>query len=104
MSKQALETIDQLAELIDLSDYISRITHPLVRTIDKNADLRDTAMDTLCSLVTQLGRKFCIFVPMVQKVVTKHKINHRRLVYARLSSILNYTSMDLQVGDFGFYD
>lgn len=78
VSKQALETIDQLAELIDLSDYISRITHPLVRTIDKNADLRDTAMDTLCSLVTQLGRKFCMFVPMVQKVVIKHKINNRR--------------------------
>ncbi|KAH1016334.1 serine/threonine-protein kinase Tor isoform X2 [Dendroctonus ponderosae] len=77
VSKQALETIDQLAEVIDLSDYISRITHPLVRTIDKNPELRDTAMDTLCSLVTQLGRKFCIFVPMVQKVLVKHKINHR---------------------------
>lgn len=26
----------------------------------------------------QLGRKFCIFVPMVQKVVTKHKIQNRK--------------------------
>ncbi|KAL1494336.1 hypothetical protein ABEB36_009951 [Hypothenemus hampei] len=78
VSRQALETIDQLAELIDLSNYTSRITHPLVRTIDKNSDLRETAMDTLCSLVAQLGRKFCIFVPMVQKVVSKHKIVNRR--------------------------
>lgn len=78
VSKQALETIDQIAESIDLSDYISRLTHPLVRTIDKNPDLRDTALDTLCSLVTQLGRRFQVFVPMVQKVVAKHKINNRR--------------------------
>ncbi|XP_050299177.1 serine/threonine-protein kinase Tor [Anthonomus grandis grandis] len=78
VSKQALETIDQLAELIDLSDYTSRITHPLVRVIDKNPELRDTAMDTLCSLVMQLGKKFRIFVPMVQKVVIKHKICNRR--------------------------
>ncbi|XP_066259712.1 serine/threonine-protein kinase mTor [Euwallacea similis] len=92
VSKQALETIDQLAELIDLSDYISRITHPLVRTIDRNPELRDTAMDTLCSLVTQLGRKFCIFVPMVQRVVVKHKINHRRWE-TLVSSIENDSTM-----------
>lgn len=78
VQKQALETIDQLAEILDFSDYISRIVHPLVRTIDNCPELRTTAMEALCSLVTQLGRKFCIFVPMVQKVLTKHKIQNKK--------------------------
>nr|CAH7722994.1 unnamed protein product [Callosobruchus chinensis] len=78
VSKQALETIDQLAEILDFSDYISRIIHPLVRTIDNSPELRPAAMDCLCSLVLQMGRKFCIFVPLVQKVLNKHKIQNRR--------------------------
>lgn len=78
VSKQALETIDQLAEILDFSDFISRIVHPLVRTIDNSPDLRPAAMECLCSLVMQLGRKFCIFVPMVQKVLNKHKIQNRK--------------------------
>ncbi|XP_018572076.1 serine/threonine-protein kinase Tor [Anoplophora glabripennis] len=78
VSKQALETIDQLAEILDFSDFISRIIHPLVRTIDNSPDLRPAAMECLCSLVMQLGRKFCIFVPMVQKVLNKHKIQNRK--------------------------
>ncbi|XP_060521647.1 serine/threonine-protein kinase mTor [Cylas formicarius] len=92
VSKQALETIDQLAYIIDLSDYVSRIIHPLVRTMDKNAELREKAMDTLCSLVSQLGRKFCLFVPMVQKVVQKHKIQNKRWEHL-VSSIETETTM-----------
>lgn len=68
VSKQALETIDYLADILDFSDFISRIIHPLVRTFDTNPELRPTAMDTLVSLVIQLGRKYIIFIPLVQKV------------------------------------
>lgn len=78
VSKKALETIDQLAEIIDFSDYISRIVHPLVRTIDLFPELRITAMDTTCSLMQQLNRKFAIFVPLIQKVMIKHKIQHSK--------------------------
>ncbi|KAJ8929828.1 hypothetical protein NQ314_017426 [Rhamnusium bicolor] len=78
VSKQALETIDQLAEILDFSDFVSRIVHPLVRTIDNYPELRPAAMECLCSLVMQLGRKFCVFVPMVQKILNKHKIQNRR--------------------------
>ncbi len=35
-------------------------------------------MDTLASLVMQLGRKFQIFIPMVNKVLTRHKIQHQK--------------------------
>lgn len=74
----ALETIDRMSDTLDLTDYASRIIHPLVRTMDTSSELQNTAMDTLCALIIQLGQKFSIFVPMVNKVVTKHKIVHQR--------------------------
>lgn len=92
VSKRAIETIDQLAEIIDLSDFVSRIVHPLVRTIDNFPELRPTAMDTLCSLVQQLGRKFSVFVPMIQKVMSKHKIQHSRFDML-VSKIQNETTL-----------
>ncbi|XP_063917186.1 serine/threonine-protein kinase mTOR isoform X2 [Zophobas morio] len=98
VSKKALETIDQLAEIIDFSDFISRIVHPLVRTIDNCPELRPTAMDTLCSLMQQLGRKFSIFVPLIQKVMSKHKIQHSKFDML-VSKIQNETTL-AEDGDF----
>ncbi|KAL5013846.1 hypothetical protein ScPMuIL_008116 [Solemya velum] len=74
----ALETIDRLTDTLDLTDFASRIIHPLVRTIDTTPELQQTALDMLCALVSQLGYKFQIFIPMVDKVVTKHRIPHQR--------------------------
>lgn len=74
VSRQALETVDHLADSLDFTDFASRIVHPLVRTLDQSPELRSTAMDTLCALVIQLGKKFQIFIPLVQKTMTKHKI------------------------------
>ncbi|KAB0400137.1 hypothetical protein E2I00_010282, partial [Balaenoptera physalus] len=55
--KAALETVDRLTESLDFTDYASRIIHPIVRTLDQSPELRPTAMDTLSSLVFQLGKK-----------------------------------------------
>lgn len=73
-SKEALETIDQLSDTLDFTEYASRIIHALVRSMDQTPELRSTAIDTLCSLVLQLGRKYEIFIPLVNRVVTKHRI------------------------------
>lgn len=75
IAKHAMETVKELACILDFSDFISRIVHPLVRTMDTNPELRGEAMSTLCSLGLQLGRKFNIFVPLVAKVMAKHKIS-----------------------------
>uniref|UniRef100_A0A224XHF0 Serine/threonine-protein kinase TOR n=1 Tax=Panstrongylus lignarius TaxID=156445 RepID=A0A224XHF0_9HEMI len=77
-SKLAMETIDHLSDTLDFTDYASRIIHPLVRSLDTNPELRSTAMDTLCSLIVQLGKKYSIFVPLVNKIITKHKISCHR--------------------------
>ncbi|XP_076166943.1 serine/threonine-protein kinase Tor isoform X1 [Ptiloglossa arizonensis] len=78
VNKVALETVDHLADTLDFTDFASRIVHPLVRTLDQCPELRNTAMDTLCALVIQLGRKYQIFISLVQKVMTKHKIINAR--------------------------
>lgn len=46
-----------------------------VRSLDQTPDLRNTAMETLCALVMQLGRKYRIFVPLVSRVISRHRIN-----------------------------
>lgn len=58
----ALETLDRLTESLDFTDYASRIIHPIVRTLDSTPELRSTSMDTLSSLVFQLGKKVTIAV------------------------------------------
>lgn len=70
----ALETLDRLTESLDFTDYASRIIHPIVRALDSTPDLRATAMDTLSSLVFQLGKKVakavpgaCNYVAIIQK-------------------------------------
>lgn len=58
----ALETLDRLTESLDFTDYASRIIHPIVRTLDSTPELRSTSMDTLSSLVFQLGKKVAVAV------------------------------------------
>lgn len=70
----ALETINYLAEILDFTDFSSRILHPLVRVLDNYPEMRITALGTLCSMVIQLGKNYLIFVPLVNKVLQKHKI------------------------------
>lgn len=69
LRKRAIQTIDGLSKRVNFSDHSSRIVHPLVRVLDgSNNELRMSVMDTLCSLVIQLGSDFAIFVPTINKV------------------------------------
>uniref|UniRef100_A0A6I8SE13 Serine/threonine-protein kinase TOR n=1 Tax=Xenopus tropicalis TaxID=8364 RepID=A0A6I8SE13_XENTR len=92
--KVALETVDRLTESLDFTDYASRIIHPIVRTLDMSPDLRITAMDTLSSLVFQLGKKYHIFIPMVNKVLQKHRILHQRYEVLTCRILKGYTLAD----------
>nr|NP_524891.1 mechanistic target of rapamycin, isoform A [Drosophila melanogaster]Q9VK45.1 RecName: Full=Serine/threonine-protein kinase mTor; AltName: Full=Target of rapamycin; AltName: Full=mechanistic Target of rapamycin [Drosophila melanogaster]AAF53237.1 mechanistic target of rapamycin, isoform A [Drosophila melanogaster]CCB63099.1 target for rapamycin [Drosophila melanogaster]CCB63100.1 target for rapamycin [Drosophila melanogaster]CCB63101.1 target for rapamycin [Drosophila melanogaster]CCB63102. len=74
VSMVALETINNLACQLDFTDFSSRIIHPLVRVLDAEPELRDQAMTTLRSLAKQLGKKYLVFVPMVQRTLNKHRI------------------------------
>ncbi|XP_029434781.1 serine/threonine-protein kinase mTOR isoform X2 [Rhinatrema bivittatum] len=92
--KAALDTVDHLTESLDFTDYASRIIHPIVRTLDASPELRLTAMDTLSSLVFQLGKKYQIFIPMVNKVLVRHRINHQRYDVLICRIVKGYTLAD----------
>lgn len=69
LRKRAVLTIDGLTRCVNFSDHASRIIHPLVRSLSTpNNELRNAIMDTLSSLVLQLGSEFAIFVPTINKV------------------------------------
>ena len=76
--KSSLEAIDKLSDCLDFSDYAGRIIHPLIRVIDNCPELRPSAMDVLAAIVLQLGKKYKIFIPMVDKILKKHRISHQR--------------------------
>ncbi len=64
----AIRTIGQLSRKVNFCDHASQIIHPLIRTISTGDEqLKRIAMDTLCSLVLQLGPSYAIFIPMVNK-------------------------------------
>lgn len=90
----ALETIDKWTDNLDITDYASLVIHPIVRTLDQSAPLRNTAMDTLCALVVQLGRKYHFFIPAVDKILRKHNIKHQRydILICRIIKVRNWNN------------
>ncbi|KAF2071336.1 hypothetical protein CYY_007349 [Polysphondylium violaceum] len=75
----SIQTIGRLCKKLNFSDYASRIIHPLARVLDVpgDNDLREDALNTLCSLVYQLGSDYAIFIPMVGKVLSKREISNQ---------------------------
>ncbi|RXK37153.1 atypical/PIKK/FRAP protein kinase [Tremella mesenterica] len=77
LRKAALKTTGQLCRKVNFSDHASQIIHPLVRTLENSdGELRSIAMDTLCVLVLQFGPDYAIFIPLVNKVLLEHRIQH----------------------------
>ena len=46
--------------------------------MDNTPELRKSAMDTLTSVAQQLHQRYLIFAPMVNRVRSKHRIQHQR--------------------------
>ena len=80
----ALKTVERLTDNLDLSDFASKIIHPLMRVLDSPREaplppeFTKQIMATLCSLMPQLGKKYRIFIPMVQKTLQRQKISDAR--------------------------
>lgn len=73
----SIRTIGQMSKKVNLADHASRIIHPIARVMaGSSADLRKEALNTLCSLVFQLGSDYAVFIPMINKVLLKNKITH----------------------------
>ncbi|KAG0362437.1 phosphatidylinositol kinase- protein kinase tor1 [Gamsiella multidivaricata] len=89
LRRAAISTIGALSRRIDFSDYASRIIHPLARILAlPGQELRTVTMDVLCLLVVQLKEDYVGFVPLVNKVLVRERINHDNynLVVSKLMS------------------
>ncbi|KAF7308508.1 Serine/threonine-protein kinase TOR [Mycena chlorophos] len=77
LRKKAIVTVDKLSKVVNFSDHASRIVHPLMRILERGVnDLRIAVLDTLCSLMVQLGSDFVIFVPTINKSLIRHPVQH----------------------------
>lgn len=86
----AMETIEHLSIYVNLKAFSSRIIHPLARVLDTNPPLRQTAMKTLCAVIIQLGREYNDYIPAMEKLLMKHKIQSQN--YVVLITRLQFTS------------
>ncbi|KAI0272361.1 atypical/PIKK/FRAP protein kinase [Gloeopeniophorella convolvens] len=98
LRKRAIVTIDGLSSRVNFSDHASRIIHPLVRVLtSSNNELRMAVLETLCSLLIQLGSDFAIFVPTINKALLRHRIPHPK--YENLvSKLLNGERLPQELG------
>lgn len=77
LRKQAIESIGKISKQVNLNDYAAKIIHPLTRVLDTGeAALRSAALDTLCSLIQQLGKDYINFMGTVNKVINQRQIQH----------------------------
>ncbi|KAF8966334.1 atypical/PIKK/FRAP protein kinase [Flammula alnicola] len=98
LRKRAIQTIDGLSRRVNFSDHASRIIHPLVRVLEGgNNELRMAVMDTLCSLVIQLGSDFAIFVPTINKCLLRNRIPHPKYE-SLISKLLNGERLPQEAG------
>ena len=75
--KQAIEALGRLSRQVNISEFAARIIHPLTRVLAGNdIALKQTALDTLCALIFQLGPDYVHFIPTVNKMLVSKKIVH----------------------------
>lgn len=75
--KAAIETIGRLSKQVNISEFSSKIIHPLGRIlVGGDSTLKQTAMETLCALVFQLGQDYLHFVPTIDKILVQQRINY----------------------------
>ena len=80
LRQASIRTLARLCRTLNFADFTSRIIHPLVRVLDdpKCRELREDVMDTLCIVVYELGPDFAIFIPLVNKILNKNRIQCAR--------------------------
>ncbi|XP_050677035.1 serine/threonine-protein kinase Tor-like [Leptidea sinapis] len=90
ISKLAMETIEHLSIHLYLKPYSAVLIQSVVRVLENNPTLRQTAMNTLCALIVQLGRDYIYYINSVDRIIMKHKI--QCINYIVLVSRLQVTS------------
>ncbi|KAF2398484.1 hypothetical protein EJ06DRAFT_583742 [Trichodelitschia bisporula] len=75
--KQAIETLGRLSRQVNITEFSAKIIHPLARVLaGSDSSLKQTALDTLCAMIFQLGPDYIHFIPTINKILTTHKVPH----------------------------
>ena len=74
----AAETLAAMQDLMpgmQLAGHASAVLHPLMRLLDTGPEeLREPALDTLCSIALAVGPDFAVFVPTVKKIMLRRRV------------------------------
>ncbi|CAH2267767.1 jg15184 [Pararge aegeria aegeria] len=74
ISKLAMETIEHLAMYLYFKPYSAMIIQTLAKVLENSPALQQTAMNTLCALVVQMGREYIDYIASIDRILVKHKI------------------------------
>ena len=77
LRKHAMDTLAKLARNVNISEFATRIIHPLCRILaGSDTLLRQAALETLCALISQLGPDYLPFIPTVNKILVANRVPH----------------------------
>ncbi|CAF2888630.1 unnamed protein product [Rotaria sp. Silwood2] len=76
LREEALDTIEQLADKVILSDYISSILQILLRIMHTTPQLQIKCLDIILIIAQQMGKRFLIFSSLVSKIIDDMKLQH----------------------------
>ncbi|KAL4435039.1 hypothetical protein ABPG77_003864 [Micractinium sp. CCAP 211/92] len=75
IQEETLATMQDLLPRMQLAGFSSAVLHPLIRLLDgPSEELRERALDTLCSVSLAIGPDFAIFVPTIKKIMGRHRM------------------------------
>ena len=75
----AMQTIGRLCRVLNFSEYASRIIQPMARLLQTQVlsnEFKNAILAALCHLVHQLGSDYAIFVPVMNRILSKRQITH----------------------------
>lgn len=76
----AIKTIAKLMKCLNLSEYTSRIIHPLCRSLaSDNQQIRNATLDALSVMIYHLKTDVIPFIPLINKQLTKYHIQSEKL-------------------------
>lgn len=78
LRKASIETVGKLSKVVNLNDFASEIVHPLLRLLanSDSASLKLAAINTICSLMIQMGSDFNAFIPVVSSTLVSNKLQY----------------------------
>ncbi|XP_068617992.1 serine/threonine-protein kinase mTor-like [Battus philenor] len=80
ISKLAMETMEHLSIYLYLKPHSAVIIQALAKVLDNNPSLRQTAMNTLCALIVQMGREYIDYISSIDRILLKHKIQYPQYI------------------------